>query len=171
MRPELRPWSRRIAPLQSEFRAELLRWNIEIDDSGGVSIGLTSVGTLSRLLLKVLAGGAADWAALVAHPLVTLGLGEPSSKLSRLFEIGVLRAGLMPAAGWREAVAQARDAAERRDAHPRQKSIAIDDWRALEDYASRLDASLAPLRALVGRNELDSVDQRAPHGACPALFL
>ena len=60
----------------------------------------------------------------------------------------------MPAAGWREAVAQARDAAERRDAHPRQKSIAIDDWRALEDYASRLDASLAPLRALVGRNEL-----------------
>ena len=79
--------------LAKRVRAELLRWNIEIDDSGGVSIGLTSVGTLSRLLLKVLAGGAADWAALVAHPLVTLGLGEPSSKLSRLFEIGVLLQG------------------------------------------------------------------------------
>jgi ATP-dependent helicase/nuclease subunit B len=140
--------------LAKRVRAELLRWNIEIDDSGGVPIGLTTFGTLARLLLKALLGETADWAALLSHPLVTLGYGEESRKTSRLFEIGVLRAGLMPACNWQEAVAPARDAVKRRDAHPRQKSITDDEWSALDDFARRLDAAVAPVRSLNGRIRL-----------------
>ncbi|MBB4197109.1 double-strand break repair protein AddB [Rhodoblastus sphagnicola] len=140
--------------LARRVRAELLRWNIEIDDSGGVSLGLTSAGVLARLILKALAGGATDWAALLAHPLATFGMESQAQTLSRLFELGVLRARPRSTICWREAVVAARDAAQQRDAHPRQKALTEADWLGLEDYASKLDAAVAPLRAVTGRRAL-----------------
>ena len=139
--------------LARRVRAEMLRWNVEIDDSGGLSLGLTRAGTLASLLLKVFAG-AAHWAALLGHPLARFGLESQAPELSRLFEIGVLRSGSQPIACWRQEVGRAREAAQRRDAHPRQKAITETQWSELEDYANLLDAAVAPLRALTGRNPL-----------------
>jgi ATP-dependent helicase/nuclease subunit B len=140
--------------LARRVRAEMLRWNVEIDDSGGVSLGLTQAGTLARLILKAVSGAATDWAALLAHPLSGFGLEAQAQELSRLFEIGVLRSGVQSPAGWRREVERAREAAQRRDAHPRQKALSEAQWRQLEDYADLLDAAVAPLRSLTGRHAL-----------------
>jgi ATP-dependent helicase/nuclease subunit B len=51
------------------------------------------------------------------------------------------------------AVAPARAAAQDKHAHPRQKEISADDWSALHDFAEKLDAAFAPLRALAARPE------------------
>ncbi|MCW2315097.1 ATP-dependent helicase/nuclease subunit B [Rhodoblastus acidophilus] len=140
--------------LARRVRAELLRWNIEIDDSGGVSLGSTPPGVASRLILQALSGGAANYAAFLAHPLATFGLGPEARRLARLFELGVLRSGVRLGGSWRAAVSAARDAAQRRDAHPRQKSLGEADWSGLEDFAGKLDAAFEPLRAIKGRASL-----------------
>jgi len=139
--------------LARRVRAEMLRWNVEIDDSGGVALDLTPAGTLASLLLKIFVG-ATNWAALLNHKLATFGLNEQAPEFARLFEIGVLRSGAKPAATWRPEVARAREAAQRRDAHPHQKAIAEAQWRALENFAEKLDAAVAPLRALTARAPL-----------------
>lgn len=138
--------------LARRVRAEMLRWDVEIDDTGGVSLGLTQAGTLASLLLKLL--DATSWAALLSHPLATFGLESQAPDLARLFEVGVLRSGARVGGRWRPEVDRAREAAQRRDAHPRQKAISEEQWLQLEDFADRLDAALAPLQSLKGRAPL-----------------
>ncbi len=138
--------------LAERVRAELLRWNVEIDDSGGVSLAASRAGSLARLVLLALTGTGADWAALISHPDFSLGLGAEAERLARLFEIGVLRA---DAGGdfWRDRIEPARQAARDRHAHPRQKEISGGDWAALRDFAEKLDAAFTPLRALAQGGE------------------
>lgn len=133
--------------LAERVRAELLRWNVEIDDSGGSPLASSRAGALARLILSALCGGANDWAALLAHPDFSLGLGEQAERLGALFEIGVLRSGFQ-SGPFRDRVAPARAAAREKHAHPRQQEISDEDWLALEDFAAKLDAAFAPLRAL-----------------------
>jgi ATP-dependent helicase/nuclease subunit B len=138
--------------LAERVRAELLRWNVEIDDSGGSPLGASRAGVLARLVLSALCGGADVWAALLAHPDFSLGLGEPAERLCALFEIGVLRSGFQ-APLFADCVAPARAAAQDRHAHPRQKEISDEDWSALENFAQRLDAAFSALRALAQGGE------------------
>jgi len=149
--------------LARRVRAEMLRWDIVIDDSGGVSLGLTQPGIFARRLLKTLEGGATDWAALLSHPLATFGT-ETAPELSRLFEIGVLRSGGRAAACWREEIDRARQNAKRRDAHPQQTAITEAQWLDLENYAELIDAAVAPLRALTGRHPLSRWLDAHRHG-------
>ena len=140
--------------LAERVRAELLRWNVEIDDSGGAALGASRAGSLARLILLALNGAGADWAALISHPDFSLGLGAEAERLARLFEIGVLRS---DAGGdlWRDRVEPACKAAQDRHAHPRQKEIAAADWAAVENFAEKLDAAFAPLRALAQGGETE----------------
>jgi ATP-dependent helicase/nuclease subunit B len=138
--------------LAERVRAELLRWNVEIDDSGGSPLGASRAGALARLVLAALCGGADDWAALLAHPDFSLGLGSEAQRLCALFEIGVLRSGFQ-AGLFADCVAPARAAAADRHAHPRQKEISDEDWSALEIFALELDAALKALRALAQGGE------------------
>ncbi len=138
--------------LARRVRAEMLRWDVEIDDTGGVPLGLTQAGTLASLLLKVV--DATSWAALLGHPLATFGLESQAPEFSNLFEIGVLRSGARFTGRWRPEVDRAREATLRRDAHPRQKAISEEQWLQLEDFADRLDAVAAPLQSLTGRHPL-----------------
>ena len=133
--------------LAERVRAELLRWNVEIDDSGGAPLAASRAGVMARLILLALTGAGADWAALLSHPDFSLGLGEDAERLARLFELGVLRS---DSAGefWRDRIAPAQEAAQAPHAHPRQKQISEADWDALREVADRLDAAFAPLRAL-----------------------
>jgi ATP-dependent helicase/nuclease subunit B len=133
--------------LAERVRAELLRWDVEIDDSGGVSLAASPVGTLARLILRALTGAGADWVALLSHPAFSLGFGAEAERLGRLFELGVLRSEA-GGASWREHVSPARNASRLDHAHPRQKSISDKDWIKLADFAARLDEAFAPLREL-----------------------
>jgi ATP-dependent helicase/nuclease subunit B len=136
--------------LAERVRAELLRWNVDIDDSGGAPLAASQAGVLARLILSVLNGDLSDWAALLSHPDFSLGLGDQSERLAALFEIGVLRSGLQYQ-NFAVTVAPARAAAQDKHAHPRQKEISADDWAALQDFAEKLDAAFAPLRGLAGQ--------------------
>ncbi len=138
--------------LAERVRAELLRWNVEIDDSGGASLAASRAGSLARLILPALAGAGGDCAALISHPDFSLGLGAEAERLALLFEIGVLRS---DAGGelWRDRIEPARQAAQDKHAHPRQKEIPEADWAALKNFAETLDAAFAPLRALARGGE------------------
>ncbi len=138
--------------LAERVRAELLRWNVDIDDSGGAPLAASPAGVLARLILSVLSGDLSDWAALLSHPDFSLGLGDQSERLAALFEIGVLRSGLQYQ-NFAATVAPARAAAQDKHAHPRQKEISADDWAALQDFAEKLDAAFAPLRGLAAQTE------------------
>ncbi len=156
--------------LAERVRAELLRWNVEIDDSGGVSLGGSRAGSLARLVLLALSGAGADWAALISHPDFSLGLGEEAENLARLFEIGVLRC---DAGGdfWRDRIEPARKAAQDKHAHPRQKEIAEAEWRALESFAEKLDAAVAPLRVLAEGGETRLKPWLAAHRKALGLIV
>ncbi len=104
--------------LAERVRAELLRWNVDIDDSGGAPLASSRAGVLARLILSVLTGDLSDWAALLSHPDFSLGLGDRSERLTALFEIGVLRSGLQYE-NFVATVAPARAAAQDKHAHPR----------------------------------------------------
>jgi ATP-dependent helicase/nuclease subunit B len=138
--------------LAERVRAELLRWNVDIDDSGGAPLASSRAGVLARLILSVLTGDLTDWAALLAHPDFSLGLSDESERLAALFEIGVLRSGLQ-CENFAATVAPARAAAQDKHAHPRQREISADDWAALQDFAAKLDAAFAPLRGLAAQAE------------------
>ena len=80
--------------LARRVRAELRRWKIEIDDSGGEPLASSPYGVLARLALACAEDSCmpVEWLALLAHPSVRLGY--PRAELERLtawLEIGVLR--------------------------------------------------------------------------------
>ena len=125
--------------------AELARFDIEIDDSGGEPLGVTSIGALARLLAAIAPHGASavDVAALLAHPLATFGLSrEQVAKLAPLVEIAVLRVVADGSASWAARADGARALAADAHAFPAAKRLGDDDWRAIQDLLARLDAAL-----------------------------
>ena len=125
--------------------AELARFDIEIDDSGGEPLGVTSIGALARLLAAIAPHGASavDVAALLAHPLATFGLSrEHVARLAPLVEIAVLRVVADGSASWAARADGARALAADAHAFPAAKRLGDDDWRAIQDLLARLDAAL-----------------------------
>ena len=128
--------------------AELARFDIEIDDSGGEPLGVTSIGALARLLAAIAPHGASavDVAALLAHPLATFGLTrEHVARLAPLVEIAVLRVVADGSASWAARADGARALAADVHAFPAAKRLGGDDWRAIQDLLARLDAALRPM--------------------------
>lgn len=86
--------------LARRVAAELLRWNIEVEDSAGTPLSQSLAGRLARLAAEL----AADFEprallALLAHPFVTFGMErEAVERAASALEIGVLR-GPAPAPG------------------------------------------------------------------------
>ncbi|VFU09046.1 Double-strand break repair protein AddB [Methylocella tundrae] len=151
--------------LARRVTAELLRWGVAVDDSGGDPLSASPAGVLARLAIACAAEdmSAASLAALLAHPGVRLGfLRDDIGRLSSLFEIGVLRSS---AAGERDArvvadparaIAMARAEARDRFAHPAKRRISAPEWEILEDLLRRLAAAFAPALALEGEHDLKS---------------
>jgi len=146
--------------LSRRVRADLLRWDISIDDSGGEPLNATSFG---RLAMPAAACAArklppVDLVALIAHPLACFGLERLRiEELAPAFEIGVLRAvapdllGLSP----ETIIATARAAAQDRFAHPAKARIDDRMWGALADLLRRVKESLRPLAIMSGLHGLD----------------
>ena len=63
--------------LAERVRAELLRWNVDIDDSGGAPLATSRAGGLARLILSVLSGDLSDWAGAAVPSRFFARLGRP----------------------------------------------------------------------------------------------
>ena len=141
--------------LAARVRAELLRWNIEVDDSGGDVLGITPQGALARLVLACVESrhAAIDTIALLAHPLVQLGQARGSvERLAPLVEIGILRA-VLPSLGFDqtpELIDAAEQSARHIHAHAARKRLTVEDWDEIETLLTAFNAALAPLDALSG---------------------
>ncbi len=137
--------------LAARVRAELARWDIHVDDSGGERLGATLEGALADLLLACALESQPSIAllAMLTHPLFRLGreAGE-IERLAQLIDIGVLRMVLPDDAGIAEIIASAQKAAASRDGHPAAQRIAEADWRAIETLLVEVETLFAPLRAL-----------------------
>ena len=139
--------------IAARVRAELLRWNIEVDDSGGEPLGVTPQGALARLVLACVQSrhAAIDLIAVLAHPLVLLAQRRPDvERLAPLVEIGILRA-VTPTLGFDETadlVEAAQHSARHRHAHVARARISDEDWDEIETLLTAFNAALAPLDAL-----------------------
>ncbi|MEN6542153.1 double-strand break repair protein AddB [Parvibaculum sp.] len=146
--------------------AELRRWGIEIDDSGGRPLAHTPPMIYLRLVAELVAEDFAPLTFLAAlkHPLA--GLGNPArlrDEVRRLERL-VLR-GPRPApglAGLRAALAEAHKAAEARDAP-------VKDFAGLDGLLDRIETALRPLIDLYGREAPVADIARAHVAAAEAL--
>lgn len=138
--------------LARRVQSELLRWGVEIDDSGGAPLSKSPYGALAQLVVH--AGvdlSPQHVVALLSSRLVRLGL--PRGEVARLrgaVETGALR-GVLPQGALRypsALVAAAREAARGPRAHSARKAIVADDWTAIDDLLNRLVVALAPLAKL-----------------------
>lgn len=138
---------------------ELRRFDIDIDDSGGVALASTRAGALARLVLVVAAEGltAVNISSLLSHPLTSLGVGrDPIAALSPLIEIGVLRRPGAGGGGWRESVVKARAAAKMTHAYPAAREINEAQWLEIETCLAALEDIFAPIEKLRDVKNLDS---------------
>ena len=129
--------------LARRVAAELARWQIEVEDSAGVSLGDTEAGLLARLV----AAAAAERLAPV--PLIALlrhALADPgaTSDAIDLLEIAVLR-GPRPASG--AGLVRAVEDARGRDFHPRdpRSGLRAEDWDSALKLAQKIVGKLQPL--------------------------
>lgn len=137
--------------LARRVRAELARWDIEIDDSGGDPLSNMPYGILARLALTCVAPGcgASALLALLRHPLARLGLNahQMGARVSYA-EIGILR-GLRPdLSDIPLAIERVRERAQSPHAHPALHNLRNEDWDDVADLLQRLQDAMTPLRAL-----------------------
>jgi ATP-dependent helicase/nuclease subunit B len=136
--------------LARRVRADLQRWQIDVDDSGGDPLTGEPAGILAALAIACTGphAGAGDLLALLDHAHVRLGY-EPAryARLRRHFEIAVLRGPGFSLDDLPQALDLAQTLAEDHHAHPAVKRIEADDWDDLEEFVDRIIKALSPLRA------------------------
>ena len=144
--------------LARRVRGELLRWDVEVTDTGGEPLAARPLGILARLVVAAAASNLAarDITALLAHPLTRLGHERTDvARHAALLEIGVLRVVALRGKTRDTVFAEAREAAGKRHAHPTQVAITQDDWVALAALWQAIEDALAPLRRLEREQPLD----------------
>ncbi len=158
--------------LARRVAAELRRFHIDIDDSGGMPLAATRIGVLARLAATVASEGAhaVNVAALLAHPLAAFGLSRAQvAALAPMVEIGVLRVIGPDARGLAEMVAAARGLTKSRHAHPASQRIDDKNWRDIEDLLTRVDAAFVPDESGANRGSLQALS--AAHRASLEAIL
>ncbi len=143
--------------LARRVRAELQRWGIDVDDSGGDPVAGEPAGILATLALQCShdTATAADMLALLHHSGVRLGYTAAHfAKLRAMAEIAVLRG-----PGWSyenpgASLEAAREDAASPHAHAAKRSISGEEWTQLADFFTRFQNALLPLRNLSGERPL-----------------
>jgi ATP-dependent helicase/nuclease subunit B len=134
--------------------AELTRWGVDVENSAGLTLGVTEEGVFARATLAAARDFSAPRvAALLASPRLRLGRSpEAYAAAARALELGVLRAAL-PVTGLHDAqaaFAAAREAASSPYAHRAVAALTPDDFAAAQALLADLAAALAPLQAADG---------------------
>jgi ATP-dependent helicase/nuclease subunit B len=150
--------------LARRVQAELLRWDIDTEDSAGEPLSTRPIGALARLAIHCAVSkmAAPDLAALLANPMLGLGLTrEEMARRAALFELGILRSSCANGslAGHiieehSALIAAARCEASDPFAHPAKKRISAEEWASLEDLLSRLSCRFDPLLTMQGKQIL-----------------
>jgi ATP-dependent helicase/nuclease subunit B len=139
--------SRRVA-------AELARWDVEVENSAGATLGDAPAGVFARLAVATAADfSASRVAALLGSSLVRLGRTPAAfERAARALDLSVLRAPL-PSTGLEDGAAalkRGRDAVSDRHAHPAIRTLSEADLTAAEALLRDLETALTPLRAADG---------------------
>ncbi|MCE9650049.1 MAG: double-strand break repair protein AddB [Parvibaculum sp.] len=138
---------------------DLRRWNIEIDDSGGIPLAQTPPLAFLRLVAEMVAQDFAPvpLLACLKHPLAALGEDQTRLRTDiRRLELRLLR-GPRPAPGidgLHKALAQAK--AERPDR----------DFNGLETLIARIEAVCAPLKSVFAMKTAPLADILRAHVEC-----
>jgi ATP-dependent helicase/nuclease subunit B len=143
--------------LASRVRAELARWNIYIDDSGGSQLASTPEGSLAALVMEAAleTKPALPLLALLSHPLCRLGSERADiERLACLIDIAILRLPLPDIISIEDALILARKVAASRDGHPAAARMSQEDWDDVAHVLEATDAALASLRAITGKQKL-----------------
>lgn len=134
--------------IAQRVRAELARWDIEVDDSGGDPLASMPQGVLARLLLVCAQANPlpSDWIALLSHPHLRLGFtAQDMARIARQAEIALLRGRSFHIDEIEAALSLARHAAMDRHAHPALKALTETDWQDIEAVLRRLAQAVRPL--------------------------
>jgi ATP-dependent helicase/nuclease subunit B len=139
--------------LARRVRAEMARWDVAIEDTGGEQLLRTSAGALAGLCVEAAAEDHAPafLAAVLAHRDVRLGFPERGLPQARDdLEIACLRGRPVEnaLADLARLLRLAREAAQDWRAHPQLRALDEPRWRAVETLAERLAAAFAPLKRL-----------------------
>ena len=116
--------------------AELARFGIKVDDSGGAPLATTAFGSLARRLAAVTEDGASclEAAAILSHPQTRLGLARAAiDVLLPSAEIAVLRVVPENGESFATRAVGAKAMAAERDAYPLTKRLSESEWEAIED--------------------------------------
>ena len=155
--------------LARRVRSELRRWDIIVDDSGGETLRDQPAGVLARLAIQLAPAlspsnpGAVgqretdpvSLLALLHHGDLRLGLDAVEiRKLAQLIETGLLRGPALPLQDTEAAIANARESAARRHAHPARHRLSNDDWELIANGLDRIKGALYPLAVMSGRQAL-----------------
>ena len=141
--------------LARAVRAELLRWNVEVDDSAGRPLVDTPAGSFIALLAEAALNGfePVSLAALLAHPFACFGSERADcARLAEALQLAVLRP--MPRFDGLHALADVARARQREvaenphHAHPNARALTEGQWRELIRFAERLAEMLQPLAGL-----------------------
>lgn len=156
--------------LARRVRAEMARWGVAIEDTGGEQLLRTSAGALAGLAIEAAAEDhpPAFLAAVLAHR--DMRLGFPERDLPQVrddLEIACLRGRPVEnaLADLDRLLALARAAAQDWRAHSQLRALDDERWRAVETLARRLAQAFAPLKALKDDGAAPLPDWLAAHRA------
>ncbi|WP_170984550.1 double-strand break repair protein AddB [Rhodoligotrophos defluvii] len=158
--------------LARRVAAELARWDIAVDDTGGTPVAHVAEGTfLLHLLDAVMAEfGPVPLLALLKHPLAAFGFERAElRRRARLLELVALR-GLRPPPGL-DGIAQALHNARVAPRRTAPSGLTAKDWRDLDHLVDRVNAALQPLIAAFGAgaapiHDLTKAHLEAAEAAC-----
>jgi len=129
--------------------AELGRFAIDIDDSGGRPLATTHVGSLARIAAQIAdeGAGAVAVASLLAHPLTRFGAQRSEiAEVAQAIEIAVLRVAGRRDEGWAATCDAAQEAArDPKTPHPAVRRIDETQWCAMRAVLAQIDAAAALL--------------------------
>ena len=131
--------------------AELKRWDVEVEDSAGRTLGQSPAGALARLILDAaIAFTPRSCLALLAHPAARFGRARAElESAARALELAVFRAiPLRSLDDIDRAFAAAREAGQDSHAHPAVRRIGEADRQAAEALARDVTQALRSLCAL-----------------------
>ncbi len=140
--------------LARRVAAELRRFNIMVDDSGGTPLSSSEAFRFALLLLKAAfgKGDAVAVTALFKHPLLCGDADSNTSMLARLFELVVLRDAIsVPKPGHFETTIELRRKVLESNPHaPARFRILTDEaWRELTEMALDIERAMEPLSTLI----------------------
>ncbi|HUE45916.1 MAG TPA: double-strand break repair protein AddB [Aestuariivirgaceae bacterium] len=152
--------------LARRVRAELKRWNLDIDDSAGEPLIRTPAGALAALLAEAAASGfaARELVALFNQPFCRFGFERSELiEAASTLEVAVLRGvAIGPGlAGLAEGLERAPERAGQRHAHPLLRRIDARRWKAARDLLDRLRRALGPLEDLYADDGNVALDELA----------